>query len=187
MVNIRQTRMRTATDARNTFNELVGEAERGIITHIVKGSRVVAHLVPANARIIDDTALIELILISVGQGEAAYAAEHWRGGLSHAGDSIGRLLGWAWQTDRHVFSRALAHFHGALERTMHQTVGRPDLVRGIETALGVSLSDSEIREVLEYLAGDEYWTDYHPAVSAPFERLEDDATKRHRDEMGSER
>jgi hypothetical protein len=33
----------------------------------------------------------------------------------------------------------------------------------------------EIREVLEYLAADEYWTDYHPAVSAPFDRPDDDA------------
>ena len=41
---------------------------------------------------------------------------------------------------------------------------------GIETALGVGLSDSEIREVSEYLAGGEYWADHHPAVSAPFDR-----------------
>jgi len=46
------------------------------------------------------------------------------------------------------------------------------VVPGIETALGVGLSDSEIREVSEYLAGGEYWADHHPAVSAPFDRTD---------------
>ena len=56
---------------------------------------------------------------------------------------------------------------------------------GIETALGVGLSDSEIREVSEYLAGGEYWADHHPAVSAPFDRpdkpktSQDKTTARH--------
>jgi hypothetical protein len=49
------------------------------------------------------------------------------------------------------------------------------LVRGIETALEVRLSDSEIREVLEYLATDEYRSDYHPSTSAPFDHPNDDA------------
>ena len=49
----------------------------------------------------------------------------------------------------------------------HRAVG---VVPGIETALGVGLSDSEIREVSEYLADGEYWADHHPAVSAPFDR-----------------
>ena len=43
---------------------------------------------------------------------------------------------------------------------MRQTIGPSELVPGISTALGVGLSDSEIREVLEYLAADEYWTGY---------------------------
>jgi hypothetical protein len=68
--------------------------------------------------------LLELILITVGESEAAYAAEHWRDGLSHPGDSMGRLLGWAWQTDRHVFARALAIFHSALERAVRKRLDR---------------------------------------------------------------
>jgi hypothetical protein len=60
-----------------------------------------------------------------------------------------RTSGWAWQTDRHVFSKTLAIFHRALETAMSQEIGPPELVLGIETALRVGLSDSEIREVLE--------------------------------------
>lgn len=190
MVNIRSTRMRSATEARNTFNELLGEAERGMITHVVKGSRVAAHIVPANARIIDDTALLELILITVAESEATYAAENAWGerGLWNAGDSMGRLLAWAWQTDRNVFARAIAIYHRALEAALGQHIfGPTELVPGIETALGVGLSDSEIREVSEYLAGSELWSGHPPAVSTPFERLEEDATKRHGDETVSER
>jgi len=171
MTAITPTRMRSTTDARNTFNELLGDAERGIVTHIVKGSRVVAHLVPAKARILDDSALLELLLISVGESESAYAAENaWLDGhLANAGDSMGRVLAWAWQTDRHVFARALAIFHRGLEAARGEHVGRAEFVPGIETALGVRLNDSEISEVSEYLAGGEYWTGYYPAVSASFD------------------
>ena len=83
---------------------------------------------------------------------------------------------WAWQTDRHVFARALAIFHRALEAALDQHIGPSELVPGIETALGVGLSDSEIREVSEYLAGGEYSADYHPAVSAPFDRPDNPKT-----------
>lgn len=159
MPNIRPTRMRTATDARNTFNELLSEAERGIMTHVVKGSRVVAHLVPANARIIDDTAMLAVMLTAVGQSEAAYVAEHLMrdGRLWIAGDTLGRVLGWAWQTDRHVFSQTLSIFQNALEIALGRKVERSELVTGVQTALGVRLSDSEVSEACEYLASDDYW------------------------------
>lgn len=162
--NIRPTRMRTATDARNTFNELLGEAERGIMTHIVKGSRVVAHLVPANAKIIDDTAMLALVLGAVGEREAAYAAEHLMrdGRLWIVGDHFGRLLGWAWQVDLHVFCQALAIFHNTLEAALGREVGRSELVSAVQSGLGARLTDSEVHEACEYLAGDEYWNDYRP-------------------------
>jgi antitoxin (DNA-binding transcriptional repressor) of toxin-antitoxin stability system len=171
MVNISPTRMRSATDARNAFNVLLGDAERGLVTHIMKGSRVVAHIVPADARIIDDAAVLELMLTTVGQDAATYAAENsWVDGrLRNAGDAMGHVLAWAWLIDRHVFSRALAIYHRALEHATGEKIGPPQLIPGVETALGVRLTDSDIREVAHYLATNDYWVNYYPAASAPFD------------------
>lgn len=170
MVSISESRLSSVTDARNSFSALLGDAERGLFTHIVKGSRVVAHVVPADAYIIDDAPVLELMLTAVAEDQAAYSAQNsWVDGrLRNAGDNLGLVLAWAWQTHRHVFSRTLAIYHHALERAIGEDVGPSQLIPGIGAAMG-HMPKQNVREVVEYLATDDYWINYYPATSAPFD------------------
>jgi hypothetical protein len=173
VVSLSPSRIRSATDARNAFNVLLGDTERGLVTHIMKGSRVIAHLVPADARIVDDTKVLELMLITVGEDQAAYAARNsWVDGRLRNAGNMGLVLAWAWQIDRHLFSRALAIYHRALEQAVGEKIGPLQLVPGIEAAIG-HMANSNVREVAEYLATDDYWVTYYPADSAPFDSKAD--------------
>ena len=169
MVNIRPSRMRSITDARNAFSTLVGEAESGLTTHIVKGSTVVAHLLPASAPVLDDPNLRDALIHALATRDAAAVGEHeWRDGqLWHAGDSVGRLLSWTWRTDSHWCLRALAVFHDRLQQVVGSSIGLAAIWPGIETALRVSLDGGEIADLFTYLG--RHYDDYYlgPHRSAP--------------------
>lgn len=161
MVNIRAARMRTATAARNAFNELLGDAERGIMTHITKDGRVVAHLVPSNAPILDDRSLRHALIAALTARDAAeVGAYEWREErLWHAGDSIGRLLAWTWSSDSDLCLQAFAMFHDNLQKVVGSTIGLDAIWPGIEVALRIALGDSEIAELCLYL--EHHYDDYY--------------------------
>lgn len=169
MVKTSPNRMRSVTDARNGLNALLTDAEDGITTHIVKNSKIVAHLVPSNALILDGAVgLLDQMLTRLALDAAADSAQ-WciDGRLANAGDFMGELLAWTWTTDPHVFGYTLAQYHRALERRVGQDIPREMLLPGLETALAAAMSDSEIRDVRAYLLGERYWRDYYPNVNAP--------------------
>jgi hypothetical protein len=147
------------------------EAQDGLTTHIVKGSQVVAHLVPANAKIIDDTNLLTAMLQALAEQQAIdAAATDWRDGrLWHAGDTVGRMLAWTWRTDGHIFMKTFAHYHGALQKAVGQTVDVDALRRGLDTALSVSLSDAEIAELHRDIDA-RYHEYYYGQYDAPLPR-----------------
>ena len=70
---------------------MIANAESGVTTHVVKGSQVVAHVVPANARVVRDATLLDGMIHAHAEDEAAHAAEDaWRDGVfMNAGDPIG--------------------------------------------------------------------------------------------------
>ncbi|SLJ75693.1 type II toxin-antitoxin system Phd/YefM family antitoxin [Mycobacteroides abscessus] len=162
-------RMRSVTEARSGLNALLADAEDGITTHIVKNSKIVAHLVPSNALILDGAVdLLDQMLTRLALDAAADSTPSFVDGrLAHAGDFMGELLAWTWTTDQHVFCYTLAQYHRALERRVRQDITREQLVPGLETALAVAMSDSEIRDVRSYLNRQSYWCDYYPNTNAP--------------------
>jgi hypothetical protein len=122
MVVINPHRMLSVTVARPKFNALVAEDHNGgQMTHIVSGGQLVAHIVPPNAWMIDDQLVLDFMLAAIIEKEATWGsgAEQWRDGtFEHAGDVIGRVLGWAWPTDPDaIFLRALADYVAALSRS----------------------------------------------------------------------
>lgn len=53
---------------------------------------------------------------------------------------------------------------------MGQTIAHPELTQGIQTALGVSLSDSDIHAVVKISCKRRVLDRNYPAASAPFDR-----------------
>lgn len=168
MVKIRPNRLRSVTDARAQFNSLIADAEAGVTTHVVKGSKVVAHVVPANARLVDDPQVLNGMIVAHAEDEAAHAAEDaWRDGeFMNAGDPIGRLLAWAWHTDTHLLCQIVAIVHRVLQDAVRQTVDYETLFDGLDTAMRVALDDGEIHEIRQVLQINRYMTDYYPGPYA---------------------
>lgn len=156
MVSIRSTRMRTVTDARNGFSILVGEAQQGLTTHVIKGSQVVAHIVPANAPIIDDEHLLADLIAALAVSEAAAvtASGDWQEGVFvPAPQRICRLLAWAWRTDSDLYEKAFAELHGELHRQSGRAIAFSAVWEGIRPALvATGLEGGEITEMRIQLA-----------------------------------
>lgn len=152
-MNISPTRMRSVSEARNGFNSLIAEAEDGLTTHILKGSTVVAHIVPTTTPVLDDPHLrLALIFALADQEAAAASSQEWRDDrLWHAGDPMGRLWAWAWKTDPDLFMRAFARFHLRLQEAVGQHIGLGALWRGVSAALTVGLDKGEIAAAFRYL------------------------------------
>lgn len=177
MVNINPSRMWTVTDARPKLNALVADAQGGQITHIVSGGQVVAHIVPANTWIIDDQLALEMMLTAFIRQEVSWASrpEEWAGGeLVHVGDTLGRILGWAWITDPdRIFMRFITDYVGRLSHV----VGRPLTLADIRPAMskglgGGALGRSEVAAALAY--AEQHWDQWALPWSSA---TQDDGTK----------
>ncbi|QFS94651.1 hypothetical protein FIV07_28150 (plasmid) [Mycobacterium sp. THAF192] len=145
MVVINSDRLVAVTDARTTLSALVGDARRGRMTHIVKGSEVVAHLVPPTARIIDQDALLGAMATALLQREAETICREKLGDPCGTSIHTGRLFVWAWRTDAQLFDMLLGEFAELLSASgdrQYSTAEVFDLVRGAMSNAG--LGDSEI-------------------------------------------
>ena len=168
-MKIRPNRLRSVTEGRAQFNALIADAEAGVTTHVVKGSKVLAHIVPASSRVVDDEQLLAGFVVAHAEHETGHAAQDaWREGkFLNAGDPIGRLLAWAWHTDAHLLCKTVAIIHRALQNAVGRTVDFETLFAGLHTAMRVSLDDGEIREIRTLLERRRYLTDYYPGPYAP--------------------
>lgn len=153
--------MRSVSDARNALSALIGDAEEGLTTHVLKGSNVVAHLIPATAPVLDDRHLQDALFRSLATTEAGpVAANEWRDGiLLHAGDTVGRMLAWAWRNNTHLCMQTFAVFHDELQQNIGETIGMGALWPGISPALNVALDDGETAALFRYL--DQNYDDYY--------------------------
>lgn len=156
MVFINVDRMITVTEAKPRLHALIADAHQGRMTHIVKGSEVVAHLVPATARILDikdDERLMVDFTLALLDRETDYLAEVLARNadpLDHAGDSAGRFFAWAWRTDKHLFMRALSQYHEMLSMKMQRQFDANELVELLYRAMTVSLVGSEPDTARQY-------------------------------------
>ncbi|OBI29062.1 hypothetical protein [Mycolicibacter sinensis] len=146
MVAIQQTRTFTVTDSKAKLNALVTDAERGLVTHIVTGGRVVAHLVPGNARIIDDDGTLDAMLQAVLERSADAVRRNAGGRSTQLDDSLGRVLAWCWRTDPEVFTHTLKRYLDLLGGE----VGLGDLRPALDRALAVRLDISETASAISY-------------------------------------
>lgn len=155
MVAIQQTRTFTVTDSKAKLNALVTDAERGLVTHIVTGGRVVAHLVPGNARIIDDDPTLETMLQAVLERSAAEVVRlnATDGRLTRLDDSLGRVLAWCWRTDPEVFTNTLKLYLELLGNRVAGKVSLDQLRPALDRSLAVRLDTSETASAISYAAG----------------------------------
>lgn len=162
MVNISQARMFNVTEARAKFNALVAEAQHGQITHIVSGGQVVAHLVPAAMRILDDQAAMDIMLEAVIQHEVSWAMDplHWtEGRLDHIGDVLGRVLGWTWRTDPDLYMKTVTTYAAKLGVAAGREFNLPDLRLAMSRGIGGgAMGAGEIATALAY--ADAHWNEW---------------------------
>lgn len=157
-MNIRPTRMRSATDARNGLNALLADAQQGLNTHVMKGSQVAAHIVPANAAILDDERLMAdmiaaLAMVAAVSAAAVTASGDWgEGHCGPAAESIGRLLTWTWRTDANLFEKAFSDFHVQLQQQSEQAIEFSAVWEGLRPALTLCMEGGEITEMRIALA-----------------------------------
>jgi hypothetical protein len=168
MVFLNPERMFTVTEAKPRFNALAAEAHQGRMAHIVRGSDVIAHLVPPTARILDEGPLLAALVGALIDQQVEYlATDVWYGGEfhGHAGDVTGRLFAWLWRTDRHLFMKYLAQFHNSVCTKLERQFRMTDVLDLLDTAMGVSLTDSEVDAARRHalVCSDDY---FHPAQEA---------------------
>lgn len=124
-------RLRTVTEARPYFAALLDDAQAGEATHFVRGSQVVAHLIPPNTVVLGDERVLQTLVAAT----ARRAIEAWSD--AHEGQSgsvpeevtqFVRALAWL-KTNPADYSTALTIYAATL--ALH--VGEPTNL-GIDTA-----------------------------------------------------
>ncbi|MEE6140538.1 hypothetical protein SKC41_30025 [Mycobacterium sp. 050128] len=145
MVFVNTDQMCTVTEAKPKLHTLVAAAHQGQTTHIVKGSEIMAHLVPPTARIIDDTLVMDALALALLNQEADYLATTQRDGqiYPHAGDVVGRFFAWLWGTDKQLFMKYLSRYHEFLCVKLHRQFNAAEVLGLLDDALEVRLSRSE--------------------------------------------
>lgn len=145
MVFVNTDHMCTVTEAKPRFHALVAEAHQGQTTHIVKGSEVMAHLVPPTARIIDEELLMVSLALALLNQEADFLATTWRDSEfhGHAGDNVGRFFAWAWRTDKQLFMKYLSRYHEYLCVKLQRQFNAAELLDLLDAAMEVSLTRNE--------------------------------------------
>ncbi|AQA06919.1 hypothetical protein BVC93_30920 (plasmid) [Mycobacterium sp. MS1601] len=142
--------MRSATDARNGLNALLADAQEGLNTHVMKGSQIAAHIVPANAAILDDERLMADMIAALAAAAAAAvtASGDWREGHFGPGaENMGRLLTWTWRTDAKLFEKAFSDFHVELQQQSGQAIEFSAVWEGLRPALTLGVEGGEITEM----------------------------------------
>lgn len=150
-------RMLRASDVRTHFSAVLDDAANGKVTHVIREGQVVAHIVPADKKVVPANALVhdnnELLVMmrATLDSEADWlATDVGRSGFHQAGDSIGRVLGWIWDCDPEEAVHWFAQYSIAVtEQFERRQWARPPLAplwRALSIALGVRLTKDEISD-----------------------------------------
>lgn len=140
---------------------LLDAAVAGRATHIVRGREVAAHLIPADTLVLTDD-IADLLLRPAVRAEATVLSGAIENdGYHHAGNTIGQILGWLWESSADAAVGWTAFYATELtEALAARRVARPpfdpfwnalrmalnvgltgDATRQFETALRARLSD----------------------------------------------
>lgn len=145
MVFIDSDRMYTVTEAKPKLHALIAEAHQGGIIHLVKGSEVVAHLVGPSARLVDDRRLLASLTRALLATQADDIANTFQDGQFHgqAGEPLGRLFAWAWQTDKDLFMGYVADLHALISGKLQRNLNAEAVVGLLDGALEARLPRGE--------------------------------------------
>ena len=121
---ISPSRMRSVSEARNGFNSLIADAEEELTTHVVKGSTIVAYIVPRPPR----SSMIP----------SCASRSSWRSASRKPSPSASRNGGTTWfrrqaihgkplvvglEANLDLSIRTFAQFHSVLQEALGQQIG----------------------------------------------------------------
>lgn len=143
-------RLVPAVGAGNTLPALLDAAVAGHTTHIVADRRVLAHLVPADTLVVTDTIEQVLLQPAVRAEATRFADEVEKTGYHHAGNTIGQLLGWLWDSSADAALRWFAGYATELTAALgDRRIARPPfdpLWKAVRIALDVDLAPDAVTD-----------------------------------------
>ena len=129
---------------------LLAAAAAGRASHIVRDRQVVANLVPVDALVVTADVEDALLQPAVRAEARRFAAEIESAGYQHAGNAIGTVLGWLWESSSAAAVRWIARYATELTDALTaRQVGRPPFDpfwKAVGLALTVALTDDAIRD-----------------------------------------
>lgn len=142
-------RLVPAALARATLSTLLDAAVAGYATHIVGDQEVVGHLIPADALVLTAD-IAELLLRPAVRAEATrFSGEIEKDGYHHAGNTIGQILGWLWESSSGVAVCWTAHYAAELADALTaRRIARPPFDpfwKAVQLALNISLGGDVIQ------------------------------------------
>ncbi len=129
---------------------LLDAAVAGRATHVVREQQVVAHLVPADTLVL--TAGIEEVLLrpAVKAEALRLSGEIEKDGYQHAGNTIGQILGWLWESGGDSAVRWMAYYADELTNALTaRRAARPPFEafwKAVRMALDVGLDTDAIQD-----------------------------------------
>jgi antitoxin (DNA-binding transcriptional repressor) of toxin-antitoxin stability system len=144
------TRVVPATQAQTTLSALLDAAVAGQATHIVRDQTVVAHLVSADTLVL--TADIEELLLrpAIRAEAAQFSGGIEKDGYHHAGNTIGRILGWLWESSSDAAVCWTAYYADEVTDALtDRRVARPPFDpfwRAVSIALDIDPAGSPIQD-----------------------------------------
>lgn len=67
MVELNGDRLRNVGNTRQQWASLLNDAQHGRTTHVLRGSQVVAHLIPPNSLVIQDERVLQIMVAAAAQ------------------------------------------------------------------------------------------------------------------------
>jgi antitoxin (DNA-binding transcriptional repressor) of toxin-antitoxin stability system len=156
MALIDSDQMYTVTEARPKLHALVARARQGQTAYIVKGSHVVAHLVPPTARIIDDERLFARMARAVLEHETRSLTAHdWRDGRfqKQGSDVLGRFFAWAWSTDKALFDELWNQLRTLLRKSVDPQIEDPAVLDLLNGPMSAIMAVGEIAAARQHVLG----------------------------------
>ena len=127
------------------LSTLLDAAAAGRAAHLVRDHEVVAHLIPADTLVLTAD-IAELLLRPVIRAEATrFSDEIEKDGYHHAGNTIGQILAWLWESSSDAAVGWAASYAAELTDALTaRRISRPPFDpfwRAVRMALSIGLSD----------------------------------------------
>lgn len=113
-MRIDQYRLFSSTEARSTLPAILDAAGEGRTSHVIRDRTVAAHIVPPDALVVTNDVEPAIRVAVVSEKAAWLVTEAERNGYRNAGDSLGKVLAWTWESRPDTAVRWFASYALAL-------------------------------------------------------------------------